>query len=112
MRGFKSIKTARLLLDGWLLHYNFFRPHEYLDGKTPAEKAGIKFTFNNWLDVVKKGGISVSSGDITVSTIGKYYKNPPKAVKYKAKKKVVKAKLARRKPAPAIGIIRYRNVLV
>ena len=38
----------------WLIHYNFFRPHEYLDGKTPAEKAGIKFTFDNWLDVVRQ----------------------------------------------------------
>ena len=102
VRQATKIKKARLLLDGWLLHYNFFRPHEYLGGKTPAEKAGIKFTFDNWLDVVKKGEISVSSEDITVSISGKYYKSPPKAVKCKAKKKVTKAKLARRKVAPAI----------
>lgn len=53
MRGFKHIKTAKLLLDGWLVHYNFFRPHESLGDRTPAEKAGIKFPFKDWMDVVR-----------------------------------------------------------
>jgi transposase-like protein len=53
MRGMKKHETARLILNGWLVHYNFFRPHQALDDKTPAEKAGIKFPFRNWLDVVK-----------------------------------------------------------
>lgn len=56
MRGMKKRETARLIMDGWLVHYNFFRPHESLRDKTPAEKAGIKFPFKNWLDVVRKGG--------------------------------------------------------
>lgn len=55
MRGLKKRGTARLIMDGWLAHYNFFRPHEALGNKTPAEKAGIKFPFKNWLDVVKGG---------------------------------------------------------
>ena len=54
MRGFKQTNTARLILDGWLVYYNFFRPHEYLKDKTPAQVAGIKFPYENWLDVVKK----------------------------------------------------------
>lgn len=54
MRGMKSIKTAKLLMDGWLVHYNFFREHESLGDRTPAEKAGIKFPYRNWLDVVKR----------------------------------------------------------
>jgi transposase-like protein/ribosomal protein L37AE/L43A len=53
MRGLKKRETAKLITDGWLIHYNFFRPHEALGEKTPAEKAGIKFPFRNWLDVVK-----------------------------------------------------------
>ncbi|MBA7642689.1 hypothetical protein ES703_50394 [subsurface metagenome] len=53
MRGMRDIKTARLLMDGWLVHYNFFRPHEALGDCTPAEKAGIRFPAQNWLDVVK-----------------------------------------------------------
>ena len=53
MRGLKKRETAQLITDGWLVHYNFFRPHEALGNKTPAEKAGIKFPFRNWVDVVK-----------------------------------------------------------
>ena len=53
MRGLKQLGTAKLLLDGWLVHYNFFRPHESLAGKTPAEEAGIDFKFKDWGDVVR-----------------------------------------------------------
>ena len=54
MRGLKKRETARLIMDGWLVHYNFFRPHEGIGNITPAEKAGIKFPFRNWLDVVNR----------------------------------------------------------
>jgi transposase-like protein len=53
MRGLKTKETAQLILDGWLIHYNYFRGHEGLDGKTPAEKAKVQLPFKNWLDVVK-----------------------------------------------------------
>ncbi len=53
MRGLKSKETAGEILDGWLVWYNFMRPHESLDGKTPAEQAGIRFEHKNWLDIVK-----------------------------------------------------------
>jgi transposase-like protein len=59
MRGLKEIETAKLFTDGWLVHYNFFRPHETL-GKTPAEAAGITFAFKNWLGVVNQPRIIVS----------------------------------------------------
>jgi len=52
MRGMKNPDTARLLLDGWLIHYNYFRPHEGLGGKTPSEAAQIDFPYKNWKDVV------------------------------------------------------------
>lgn len=55
MKGLKTRKSARLILDGWLVFYNYLRPHEGLGGKTPAEVAGIKFPFENWLDIVKGG---------------------------------------------------------
>jgi len=54
MRGLKSPESALLILDGWLIYYNFFRPHEALGDKTPAEKAGLNFPLKNWLDVVKQ----------------------------------------------------------
>jgi len=50
MRGLKEIETARLFTDGWLVHYNFIRPHSAIGDKTPAEKAGIRFEYKNWLE--------------------------------------------------------------
>ena len=55
MRGLKSPTTASLVLDGWLMHYNYFRPHESLRGKTPAEAAQVGFPYNNWKDIVMDG---------------------------------------------------------
>jgi putative transposase len=52
MRGLKSLESARELMNGWLVHYNFFRPHEALNDRTPAEMAGITYKVRNWLDVI------------------------------------------------------------
>ena len=54
MRGLKKRDSARLFAKGWLIHYNFFRPHESLKDKTPAEAAGIKFPFRHWKDIVRR----------------------------------------------------------
>jgi transposase-like protein len=40
MRGMKSMRTARRLLDGWYVHYNFVRVHSAIK-TTPAQQAGI-----------------------------------------------------------------------
>jgi putative transposase len=39
MRGLKIPNTT--VLPGYQLYHNYFRPHEALNGKTPAEKCGI-----------------------------------------------------------------------
>ena len=39
-RGWKTHKSA--ISEGQRIYYNFVKPHEALDGKTPAEKVGIK----------------------------------------------------------------------
>jgi transposase-like protein len=54
IRGLKKPETARTFIEGWLINYNYFRPHISLDSKTPAEKAGIKQSTNDWLDVVRE----------------------------------------------------------
>ena len=54
LRGFKTLDTAELMLDGFLIHYNFFRPHMTLRNKTPAEVAGIKAPVKNWTELVRK----------------------------------------------------------
>ena len=60
MRGLKKPETAMSILDGWLVHYNFFRPHEALNDRTPAEKADIKMPYKNWADIIGVPRISIS----------------------------------------------------
>jgi len=57
LKKFKSLDTASLFLRGWLVHYNFFRPHEGLNGKTPAEQSGISAFWRNWGEVVRGEGM-------------------------------------------------------
>ena len=52
LRGFKTKDTAELILDGFLINYNFFRPHMTLRGKTPAEVAVISPPVHTWTGVV------------------------------------------------------------
>jgi putative transposase len=52
MRGLKKIDT--IVLPGYQLYHNYIRPHEGLDGKTPAEKCGIKIEGDNkWKTLIK-----------------------------------------------------------
>lgn len=48
----RSRKALSLSILGWVIHYNFFRSHPGLGGKTPAETAGIHSLFRSWADVV------------------------------------------------------------
>ena len=48
LRGFKSLETAKMILDGFLINYNFFRPHMSLKDTTPAHEAGVKLPFDTW----------------------------------------------------------------
>jgi putative transposase len=54
LRGLKRADTARKFIEGWLIHYNYFRPHISLKGKTPAQRAGVVLSTNDWLDVVRQ----------------------------------------------------------
>jgi hypothetical protein len=51
MRGLKDMGSAIQFTDGFLVYYNFFRPHEALKGKTPAEVAQIDYSVKNWADL-------------------------------------------------------------
>lgn len=53
MRGLANRNTAQLVMGGWTVHYNYFRPHLGLRGKTPAEAAGVTSPFRSWADVVR-----------------------------------------------------------
>ncbi len=56
LRGFKTVRTATIILKGFLIHYNFFRPHISLANQTPAYVAGIKAPVKNWTELVRKVG--------------------------------------------------------
>lgn len=65
LRGLKDQDTGQEFLDGLVMHYNFFRPHDGLKGKRPAEAAGLRLPFRDWADVAVMeygpvGGRSVS----------------------------------------------------
>lgn len=38
-------------MDGYLVYYNYFKPHEALNGKTPAEVAKVDYRIKNWKEL-------------------------------------------------------------
>ena len=58
-RGLQNIRTGQDYLDAWVLDYNFFKPHHTLEGKAPAEVAGVAEQVpwgDSWEDIAKMGG--------------------------------------------------------
>jgi len=53
MRGLRTAETAKRFLGGWSTYYNFMKPHESLNSKTPAEAAGCDYHFRDWADVTR-----------------------------------------------------------
>jgi putative transposase len=51
----RSIKTTDSpILKRMQIHHNFIRPHEGLNGQTPADKAGIKVEGENrWITLIQ-----------------------------------------------------------
>jgi len=54
MRGLKKEETAYLILDGLLVHYNFFRTQPSLSHQTPSQLANARFAYSNWTEVIYK----------------------------------------------------------
>jgi hypothetical protein len=47
-------KMSASVLQGYQLYHNYFRPHESLDGKTPAEMCEIKIEGKNkWITLIQ-----------------------------------------------------------
>jgi transposase InsO family protein len=52
MRGLKKADT--MILPGLQIYHNYFRPHEALKGKTPAEAYGIRIEGDNkWVTLIR-----------------------------------------------------------
>jgi transposase-like protein len=56
MRGLDNDDAAQKMMDANRLYYNYLRPHQALDGMTPAEKAGIdlKLEGNKWESLIRR----------------------------------------------------------
>jgi putative transposase len=52
IRGLKKDDTS--ILAGYQLFHNFIRPHEALEGKTPADVCGLKVEGQNkWMTLIQ-----------------------------------------------------------
>jgi hypothetical protein len=52
MRGLKTVETP--IIPGYQIYHNYIRPHEGLDGQTPAEACGIKVGGQDkWLTLIQ-----------------------------------------------------------
>jgi hypothetical protein len=58
----RSLKTENSpILNGMQIYHNYVRPHEALDGKTPAEMAGVTVEGENkWLTIIQNAHVRVS----------------------------------------------------
>jgi hypothetical protein len=61
IRGLR--KPDSPLLDGYQIYHNYIRPHEALDGETPADRSGIRILGENkWLIVVQNASWMIPYG--------------------------------------------------
>lgn len=56
MRGLENAESSQTMMKGFKNYYNFIRPHEALDGETPAIRAGLDLELgqNRWEGLIKK----------------------------------------------------------
>jgi len=60
MRGIKKMDSP--IFKGYQLYHNFFRDHDALEGKTPAEAANIKIEGRNkWVTVIQNAKTTLMS---------------------------------------------------
>jgi transposase-like protein len=109
MRGLHTVESARLFMDGWLVHYNFFRPHMSLKDRTPASVAGIRFPFRNWKDITEQPYEKTARIPIKQDTeiLEPIYK-PAKIVKHKPRK-TIKRRTRRTPIMPSLSGIRFKR---
>ena len=53
LRGLEGRESGQRYLDGWVFHYNHFKEHHGLNGRTPAEAARVDAPFTEWADITR-----------------------------------------------------------
>ncbi len=62
MRGFDGFNPCQNWLTLFQIYYNFLRPHMALDGKTPAQRAGIDIEFpDRWVSLIRSSLLVVNN---------------------------------------------------
>lgn len=103
MRGMDKSETYQLILEGFILNYNYLRPHGSLKDRTPAEVAKIDFPYKSWLDVIKSKipkPPPKPNRKLTLEEMKHPFKN------YRKRPKPKKKKPMRRKIQPSVSIVR------
>jgi transposase-like protein len=60
-RGLKHDDTAKTWLDGYIVNYNFVKPHKGIDDKTPAQAAGLDVKAD-WGSLIQEATVSATKG--------------------------------------------------
>jgi len=68
MKAFRNVDSLIQFTDGFLVYYNFLKPHHSLYGKTPAEAAKIDYKTKNWMDIVQSKEPAISRKTTPVIT--------------------------------------------
>jgi len=70
MRALDNEASAPAWVGGFRIYYNFLRPHQGLNGKTPAQVAGLARDLgrNRWLSLIKESvrSLKLTGGDLNV----------------------------------------------
>jgi len=99
MRGLRTAETAKRFLDGWMTYYNYMKPHESLDSKTPAEAAKCDYPFCDWADITRmvkpQAQVLVTPAKISVLSSEPEEKYRPPTRKLRKKRTAKKASTKR-----------------
>jgi len=105
MRGLKNIETAHDFISGWLVHYNYIRPHTALDDKTPAEIAGTDYPYKNWADITRHK----PSKPVIIEHQPRDFEELPRIQIGRPRKRVRVSKRKRRDTPPMSSLLQVRN---
>ncbi|MBM3143262.1 MAG: IS6 family transposase [Chloroflexi bacterium] len=113
LRGFKRLDNARLITEGFLVHYNFFKQHEAIGNVPPAQNMGRELPFRDWNDVVRTSGRETETGVDLAQAFAVPIKMPMtnKLIKKQYMRKAVAKSRAKRKrqvqtPQPKVIVAR------
>jgi len=74
---YKDIDAIRLLTDGWLINYNFFKQNEGCGNIPPAQAMSKVVPFKDWNDIVRAKGIPDVDYKVTLRRRGAVKKGKP-----------------------------------